>query len=70
MVSWKKATKNENRGSGVRKIREMNECLLVKWWWRYGVEDEALWKQVIICKYGSEGGTSYEWWRKHVNTME
>lgn len=27
-------------------------CLLSKWLWRFGEEDHALWKDVIISKYG------------------
>lgn len=29
----------------------MNDCLLMKWWWRFGTERTALWRQVICCKY-------------------
>lgn len=30
----------------------MNEALLSKWLWRYGVECQALWRQVVKAKYG------------------
>ena len=30
----------------------MNECLLLKCWWRYGCESNALWRKVIDAKYG------------------
>lgn len=42
-------------GLGLRDIRLMNGCLLLKWWWRYAFEDEALWKSVICAKYGVSG---------------
>ncbi|KAF5933859.1 hypothetical protein HYC85_030030 [Camellia sinensis] len=34
----------------------VNDCLLAKWWWRYGCEDRSLWKSILISKYGSAGG--------------
>ncbi|XP_028106588.1 uncharacterized protein LOC114305656 [Camellia sinensis] len=34
----------------------VNECLLAKWWWRYGSEDRSLWKSILISKYGSASG--------------
>lgn len=42
-------------GLGIKNIRLTNDCLLLKWWWRYGQEDDALWKLVICEKYGSLG---------------
>ncbi|KAL7222094.1 hypothetical protein ACSBR1_023915 [Camellia fascicularis] len=38
------------------KIREFNDCLLSKWWWRYGNKDKALWKKVDCSKYETIGG--------------
>ncbi|XP_028110736.1 uncharacterized protein LOC114309229 [Camellia sinensis] len=38
-------------GLGIRKIQNVNDCLLAKWWWRFGVEDNALWKRVICSRY-------------------
>ena len=33
LVSWNKVTSNLNQGGlGVRRIRDMNDCLLIKWW--------------------------------------
>lgn len=43
-------------GLGIKNIRLANESLLLKWWWRYGQEHDALWKLVICEKYGSIGG--------------
>ncbi|XP_028085475.1 uncharacterized protein LOC114286504 [Camellia sinensis] len=37
----------------------MNECLLLKWWWRFGGESAALWKQVILSKYPQLGGSRW-----------
>ncbi|XP_028057272.1 uncharacterized protein LOC114261230 [Camellia sinensis] len=57
LVSWKKVCLSKIQGGlGVRNLREVNECLLLKWWWRYGREENALWKQVLCSKYGGFGG--------------
>ena len=34
----------------------MNECLLAKWSWRFGVEDKSLWKRVLCSRYQYNGG--------------
>lgn len=55
MVAWAKVTqKRECWGLGIRSIKAMNEALLIKWWWswwRFGIEKEALWRNVIKAKY-------------------
>ncbi|XP_028089315.1 uncharacterized protein LOC114289749 [Camellia sinensis] len=57
MVKWTDVTLSKDKGGlGIRKAKESNDCLLLKWWWRYGVEDESLWKRVIVSKYGADGG--------------
>ena len=43
-------------GLGIRKIRLFNEALLGKWLWRFGIEEDALWRQVIEMKYGCVWG--------------
>ncbi|KAL6321362.1 hypothetical protein AAG906_016417 [Vitis piasezkii] len=44
-------------GLGVKNSALMNKALLSKWNWRFAIESEALWKQVINHKYGvKEGG--------------
>ena len=54
LVSWDKVTlAKQDGGLGVKRLRIMNECLLLKWWWRYGCEANALWKRVVEAKYGS-----------------
>jgi len=30
----------------------MNEALKTKWLWRFATKDDALWKKVIVSKYG------------------
>ena len=39
-------------GLGIRKIRLINEALLGKWFWRFGIEEDAFWRRVIEMKYG------------------
>lgn len=52
LVGWPKITQaKSNVGLGIKNIKEMNDSLLLKWWWRYGMEKEALWKKVITTKY-------------------
>ena len=42
LVSWDEVTKSTKQGGlGVRRIRDMNVCLLMKWWWRYANEEQA-----------------------------
>ena len=51
-----------NGGLGVRSLALLNKALLCKWSWRFAVEREALWRQVICAKYGKEEGG----WRSRV----
>ncbi|XP_028118945.1 uncharacterized protein LOC114316487 [Camellia sinensis] len=41
-------------GTGVEKSKVMNDCLLIKWWWRFGYEKDALWRKVICRKYKTD----------------
>ena len=55
LVSWEKVTTNVlSGGLGIRRLKEMNESLLTKWWWRYSSELKALWRQVLVGKNGDE----------------
>lgn len=52
MVCWNKIKqRKDNDGLGVRGIKEMNSALLLKWWWRFGNEKDALWRKVVCAKY-------------------
>lgn len=52
MVKWSKLTKSlEQGGLGLRRVKVVNSCLLIKWWWRFGYEKNALWRSVICSKY-------------------
>ncbi|KAF5202375.1 hypothetical protein FRX31_008038 [Thalictrum thalictroides] len=41
----------------------MNKALLFKWLWRFGTEEQSLWKRVIVAKYGA---SSNGWWPNNV----
>ncbi|KAL7251725.1 hypothetical protein ACSBR1_013560 [Camellia fascicularis] len=57
MVKWEAITKSKNLGGlGVRRSADMNKCLLMKWWWRFGAENNTWWKDVICSKYNMGGG--------------
>nr|GEV94404.1 hypothetical protein [Tanacetum cinerariifolium] len=45
-----------NGGLGIGSLRITNQVLLVKWWWRFCVEDQALWCKVIRSIHGPSGG--------------
>lgn len=55
LMKWKDLTKEKKQeGLGIKDLRIVNNSLLAKWWWRYGIEDNSLWKQLICSKYKSE----------------
>ncbi|CBI31907.3 unnamed protein product, partial [Vitis vinifera] len=45
-----------NGGLGVKSLSILNKTLLCKWSWRFAIEREAFWNQVIRGKYGEEQG--------------
>ncbi|CAN0880443.1 hypothetical protein LINGRAHAP2_LOCUS13650 [Linum grandiflorum] len=60
MVSWEKVKVPKSRGGlGIIDLRSMNKALLGKWLWRFGVEREAWWRDLIRLKFGLDRGS--EW---------
>ncbi|GJR55266.1 RNA-directed DNA polymerase, eukaryota [Tanacetum coccineum] len=58
-ISWKDAIAPLNQGGiGIGSLDACNISLLAKWWWRWKIEDLALWKQVIHAIHGSIEGES------------
>ena len=43
---------------GIRCLRRFNSALLAKWLWRYGLENDALWRRVIGRSMGMSGVVS------------
>lgn len=50
-----KLRSKDRGGLGIRDLRKHNNSLLMKWLWRYNKEGQALWKEMIRCKYGEDG---------------
>ncbi|XP_028070062.1 pentatricopeptide repeat-containing protein At4g26680, mitochondrial-like [Camellia sinensis] len=64
LVKWKDLIEDKKQGGlGIIDLRIVNNSLIAKWWWRFGMEDNSLWKQLICSKYKSEGG---RWFPFHV----
>ena len=56
-MRWDIVCLDKRKGSlGVKSLSTLNEALLIKWSWRYAIEQEVLWKCVISGKYGEEEG--------------
>lgn len=52
MVRWVDVCKSTDQGGlGIRRVRVVTICLLVKWWWKFCVENEAPWKKIICSRY-------------------
>jgi hypothetical protein len=52
-VSWKEICKPRSQGGlGVRDIGKVNLSLLIKWRWRLIQNENALWKDILVAKYG------------------
>ncbi|RVW90073.1 LINE-1 reverse transcriptase-like [Vitis vinifera] len=56
LIKWEAICEDKNKGGlGLRKLVLLNKALLGKWVWRFAIDRDVLWKQVIIAKYGQEG---------------
>ncbi|MBA0764641.1 hypothetical protein Gotri_013968, partial [Gossypium trilobum] len=54
-VDWNIVCKPKVKGgAGVVNLGVKNKALLAKWSWRFAFEKEALWRKVILVKYGSK----------------
>ncbi|CAL5410995.1 unnamed protein product [Camellia sinensis] len=52
LVKWGEAAKSINQGGlGIRRIRDVNACLLLKWWWKFGTQINSLWRRALCSKY-------------------
>uniref|UniRef100_A0A2N9FQZ1 Reverse transcriptase zinc-binding domain-containing protein n=1 Tax=Fagus sylvatica TaxID=28930 RepID=A0A2N9FQZ1_FAGSY len=66
LVNWQQVCSPlQNGGLGIRNLSVFNKALLGKWLWRYAVESDSLWCQVVDSKYGSQwggDGTRIKFW--------
>ena len=55
LLSWDKVRLPiANGGLGIRKLTTFNKALLGKWLWRFGIEENRLWRRVVVLKFGEE----------------
>ncbi|MCH96537.1 LINE-1 reverse transcriptase like, partial [Trifolium medium] len=62
-VKWDDVCKPKIEGGlGIRDLRVVNKSLLAKWRWRLLMDEDEVWKDVIIAKYGHQavGSVSFE----------
>ncbi|XP_026380955.1 uncharacterized protein LOC113275631 [Papaver somniferum] len=53
LVKWKIVCAEKSKGGlGVLNLRRMNQALLAKWCWRWGIEKTHLWYKIVAEKYG------------------
>ncbi|KAK2634652.1 hypothetical protein Ddye_029444 [Dipteronia dyeriana] len=52
VFGWDTVCKSKKfRGLGIDKTTDKNRSLLAKWVWRFGTEENALWRKVICARY-------------------
>ena len=57
LVNWQQiCAPLQHGGLGIRNLSCFNKALLGKWLWRYGADQEALWRRVVDSKCGSQWG--------------
>uniref|UniRef100_A0A2N9J5V1 Reverse transcriptase domain-containing protein n=1 Tax=Fagus sylvatica TaxID=28930 RepID=A0A2N9J5V1_FAGSY len=57
LVGWNTVCRPiANGGLGIGRVAVTNRDLLGKWLWRFGREENHLWRRVIVAKYELEGG--------------
>ncbi|KAK3206960.1 hypothetical protein Dsin_021006 [Dipteronia sinensis] len=62
-VDWVSICRSKrNGGLGIGRMEDKNKSLLAKWVWRFGKEENSLWRRVICAKYGIPCGTiTWDW---------
>ena len=57
LVGWDKVCVPKAKGGlGVQSLVLFNKTLLGKWLWRFGLEENNLWRRVLVEKFGVELG--------------
>jgi hypothetical protein len=61
-VKWKEVCKPKGQGGlGVRDVGKVNLSLLVKWRWKLLQYDDAVWKKVLVARYGEVVRSKVHW---------
>ncbi|MCH79506.1 LINE-1 reverse transcriptase like [Trifolium medium] len=61
-VKWKDVCKPKSQGGlGVRDVGKVNLSLLIKWRWRLLQKEDALWKDILVAKYGTGVRHNVHW---------
>lgn len=56
LIKWKKVTQPKTQGGlGIKDLAAHNKSMMMKWLWRYNMEDSGFWKVVIKAKHGEPG---------------
>ena len=56
-IAWDTVIAPLNQGGlGIGSLKISNQAMLAKWWWRFLVDDIALWRKIIISIHGHCGG--------------
>ncbi|KAL7195785.1 hypothetical protein ACSBR1_035923 [Camellia fascicularis] len=56
LLNWEACSVSKHFGGlGFRKIKEANDALLCKWWWRFATEKSSLWRKVSCAKNNVNG---------------
>ncbi|KAK3184991.1 hypothetical protein Dsin_032277 [Dipteronia sinensis] len=57
-----RCAKARDVGLGIGRMGDKNKSLLAKWVWRFGTENNSLWRRVICARYGvSLSDLTWEW---------
>uniref|UniRef100_A0A2N9GZQ1 Reverse transcriptase domain-containing protein n=1 Tax=Fagus sylvatica TaxID=28930 RepID=A0A2N9GZQ1_FAGSY len=65
LVKWDTMCSPISKGGlGIRKLVPFNRALLGKWLWRFGVEDNRLWKRVLAARHGTVCGNWSTGWSR------
>ena len=67
LIRWDKVFQPlQNGGLAIKNLSLFNQALLGKWIWRFGTEQDFLWRKVIEAKYGCARG---DWISNPVNSL-
>ena len=57
LVKWDIVCSSKVKGGqGIRNLSNFNKALLGKWTWRFAMEENSVWRNIIVLKYGMEDG--------------